>query len=521
VTLFIHVIPLGLSYGTWNGLELLDTAGTESLEVGDLVWFEGQIGTPQTPPNDKIAYGCQVEVDPDTFDWDKEVNYFADPVPLRDAEITMTVQLEEGCPNEEGTYYWWESTDSEDRKWKGYKYGHALSIVGRVQSVDPLVVDASRHFGGRAATHIGTLWSDFFPTVLACAASFLVGGWWLLITLTNLGDGWGWTFFARERGLHFYRRHHWTPGMILGLVGVGSGKGRRLNISRRKGIGDHRSMEAEVLLRLWLNPCMAPYEIRKPKTLESLYNRRLSESRIDDPDWSPPYVFTGVDRARWGALLSNRKVRKRLVELDEHDFSLAMKDSVLSVYWKGFETEVMGPVLDHVLELADRMEKAEAATWSQAAEALDLHFAHTPERWELRSRGSMSARSQGPRLVYEKREKQAGWNHSWRSRYQYRVFEPRVSDWLIERLHSQNPGQRTGDPVLDAHLSFRGFEEADLQHLVGLENATPILMAALVAHGMRLEKGELEMSKWGFVADPQGLFEDIAQLEALLSLAVG
>ena len=46
-------------------------------------------------------------------------------------------------------------------------------------------------------------------------------------------------------------------------------------------------------------------------------------------------------------------------------------------------------------------------------------------------------------------------------------------------------------------------------------------MAALVAHGIRLEKGELEMSNWRFVADPQGLFEDIARLEDLLLRAVG
>jgi hypothetical protein len=501
----------------------LDQRDPEQLSVGEAVWGDGVIGdsTPIQLVHDpdhnenlvdshsyaikwilenNMVFGCKQTYDSSGKDKSWSTSHYFSPasMAMKDGDLEFGVFLDEACP--EGEY---KEVESGRSRLKGYLKGQEFAFQGTVLEVDPLEIEANDHRGGSAVEYRWTFQDNANGWMAAGGAVSAVCATMLMWSLLGISRRPQWTRFAYFNGLDTPGRSHMGLGYILG-----EHKGRQVHFRRRRGLGDGVMLPADVCLEVGLNPCMQGYKMR-PQVTQGPWLKLTGEAEIDDPIMDRLFVLQGVDETRWRQLLSEKEVNDRLSDLSSDGVSVRMDRGTLELRWPGLGTGAMAAMLKRAYDLADAMEGSEGRAWQAAADALCLHFEHSSEGWSLRE-----SERRTPLLKYALEDpNRLIMTRKWITSMEAAVDTP--LEWVIE-ANTSGAGQRTGDPVLDAQVCFRGFEETTLAELLSSEDATETVMAAICGHGINLKSGVLRATTPGLLLDPTELVTDARNLQVLL-----
>jgi hypothetical protein len=461
-----------LRYGVVRG-EPLNPGQSTHIEPGQIAWFAGQVDADNEVWVSDLVYGCEEENPSQDEDNWSTLDTFSEPLLLTGEGGSVTVELEAGCADSSSADLSLVPGEEQNRRWRGYRRGQDLVVMGVVRTVDPLLLDVDEHYGGTSEQFRSRLRSKSYTLLSLFLGTLLVFCGLVFYAWTAGRDKWGWRDFARRRRLAWSCPHFWNSGRI-----EGESDDRPVSIRRHRGLGDLATPFTFLRMRLELNPCMEIHDLG--------------------------------DQSR---LLDDEEVREGLAALHKMDLAVQVQGHWLELTGKRLDPEVLDHGLKQALSLARTMEKIESRGWHRAARTLNMGFEQEPHRWQLNAK----ARDR-PRLVYERVD------GTWRTSLSAQVGFQCV-DWEIEPRGPGQPGTRTGDPVLDAQICARG-GAAEALELLGQnemqgqnEDITTVLMATICGQGIRLEDGALVLEYPGLVAEPTELLQDVERLGDLLQRA--
>lgn len=147
----------------------------KTVRLGEQVVIEGKLSEKNNTLFDHFVIGCEESYSDHEWQNKKEFNQ---PFLLTFGEGTnIIVHVESPCPR--GNFTVIPHPQETNLRWVGFEAKAKLTVVGKITSVDPLSLSATRHYGGTRMEYAESLrFSDlfiyFFGSLFAFFGSMLV-----------------------------------------------------------------------------------------------------------------------------------------------------------------------------------------------------------------------------------------------------------------------------------------------------------------------------------------------------------
>ena len=246
-----------------------------------------------------------------------------------------------------------------------------------------------------------------------------------------------WKQFAERRSLLYRSGGPWGLGEIVGEV-----EGRRIKISSltKNTRNFERMSVAGTRVDILLHDTMNPLYFRLENATDNLPIVGTSEVEIGDEDIDPLLRLMGADADRYRQLLLHPEVRPRILQAFDSNGVLIVRHGTLTLARPGQDSGQVEGLLKEALELVARLENGDGLNWQMAAAAFGLEFHRDAFSWTLRRPND----SQDLSVIY--------WSHESPQTQAKLQLDPNLRTLKIGARDLENPGLKSGDPILDAHL---------------------------------------------------------------------
>ena len=302
-----------------------------------------------------------------------------------------------------------------------------------------------------------------------------------------------WKRYAENRGLLHRTGGAWGLGEMVGEV-----QGRQVKISAvtQNTRTFERMSVAGTRVDILLHDSMNALYFRLENATDNLPIVGTSEVQIGDDELDPLLRLMGADADRYRQLLLHPEIRPRILQAFDSNGVLVVRHGTLTLARPGQDPGQIEVLLEEALELVERLEKGDGVNWQLAASAFGLEFEQDERTWALRRREESFELS----VVYQLQEP---------SQTLAKIqLDSSLRSLKIGARDLENPGLKSGDPIIDAHLHISGVSPAMLSALRQKETFTEMAVHFVKGHHGTVENGWLWVKQPGLMVDPGDVLAD-------------
>jgi hypothetical protein len=431
---------------------------------------------------DEILYGCS-----------DDARSLEDMVWATSGRSRLQVQLPGGCPDGDFT-----ETSYLGHSIEGWTAGQKVTVIGWMSQSGSF--NATAAYGGSMVTYwiLSVAQLLLSGILLLSSVVLFFGTFWSILMASRLRKSW--RELAEAKGLRFKKAPLWILGSIQGTW-----RGHAIRIGRADTFGDGSAMACNVKLQFFLRPRFQHLEMSSRSQISG-WVRTLGSNQAH-LELDQFLTTSGLAPARWQVLENDLEVRRCFSLYHHHKVEIEAIDGVMALSWSGLETPAIDTVLEHSIELLDRLEGLDSAGWQGVAEAHEAQVEISPEgHWLLSPKNAPFPWT----LQFHSQP------NAWRTAFELELPSPVEAHWIIQPLGGSSKGQSTGNPIVDSSLLLEGMDPELLTRLGQDTEATELLMSCMLGLSMSVENQRIRFLVDTLVIDPSEHIEQAIRLALFL-----